>query len=178
MFQNITLGICTVKTLFYRCYQFGEASKFEEYNRITAAGCLLKMLKMVQFLHRALISQAFSRLFPVSPGTWILWQKHLVLPKFPNYHPMQNAWSMDFISGFFTHVNQLEFMLLASLPVGWWGWGGGDNEGGCPSTTSRRSSGPNAGRQGCQWRPCQGGSTVFVITQKVTDIDCVQSDIE
>lgn len=26
------------------------------------------------------------------------------------------------------------------------------------------------------WRPCQGGSAVFVITQKVTDIDCVQSD--
>lgn len=51
MFQNITLGICTVKTLFYRCYQFGEASKFEEYNRITAAGCLLKMLKMVQSAH-------------------------------------------------------------------------------------------------------------------------------
>lgn len=52
MFQNITLGICTVKTLFfYRCYQFGETSKFEEYNRIIAAGCLLKMFKMVQSAH-------------------------------------------------------------------------------------------------------------------------------
>lgn len=85
---------------------------------------------------------------------------------------------MDFISWFFTHVSQLEFMLLASLPVGWPGRGEGDNEGGCPSTTNGRSSGPNAGGQGCQWRPRQGGSTVFVITQKVTDIDYVQSDIE
>lgn len=47
-----------------------------------------------------------------------------------------------------------------------------------PAPPVRRSSGPNAGIQGCQWRPCQGGSTVLVITQKVTDIDCVQSDME
>lgn len=26
----------------------------------------------------------------------------------------------------------------------------------------RRSSGPNAGKQGCQWRPCQRRSTVFL----------------
>lgn len=104
---------------------------------------------------------SFQQTFSVSPGTWILWQKHLVPPKLPNYHPMQNAWSMDFISGFFTHVSQLEFTLLASHPVDCWGRGGGDNEGACPSTTSRRSSGPNVGRQGCTWRPCQGVSTVF-----------------
>lgn len=34
------------------------------------------------------------------------------------------------------------------------------------------------GDRGCQCRPCQRGSAVFVITQKVTDIDCVQSDTE
>ncbi|KAI3355860.1 hypothetical protein L3Q82_004412 [Scortum barcoo] len=70
------------------------------------------------------------------------------------------------------------FLSGVTVTLGWPGWGGGHNEGGCPSTTNGRSSGPNAGRQGCQWRPCQGGSTVFVIRQKVTDIDYVQSDIE
>lgn len=105
--------------------------------------------------------QALSRLFPAYPGTRILQQKHLVPPKFPNYHPMQNAWSMDFISGYFTHVSQLEFMLLASLPVGRQRRGGGDNEGGCPSTTSRRSSGPNAGRQGCHVETLSGRVCCF-----------------
>lgn len=85
---------------------------------------------------------------------------------------------MDFISWFLTHVSGSVFTLLASLPVGWPGRGSGDNEGGCPSVQQGWFSGPNAGRQGCQQRPRQGGSTVSVITQKVTDIDCVQSDIE
>lgn len=94
------------------------------------------MFKLVQSTHIILNLLIFAcgldvRSFQhhVSPGTWILWQKHLVPPKLPNYQPMQNAWSMDFISWFFTHVSQLVFMLLASLPVGWPGRGGGDNEG-------------------------------------------------
>lgn len=36
MFQNITLCICTVKTICYPCSQFGEASKSEHYNMIMA----------------------------------------------------------------------------------------------------------------------------------------------
>lgn len=37
---------------------------------------------------------------------------------------------MDFISWLFTHVNLLEFMLLAFQKRQW--WGGGDNEGDVP----------------------------------------------
>lgn len=129
------------------------------------------------FLHLALILQAEAKC-SLSQQEHGYVTETLSTHKIPNYHSMQNAWSMDFISWFFTHVRQLVFMLLASLPVGWSGWGSGDNEGGCPRTTNRRSSGPNTGRQGWQWSPCQRGSAVFVITQKVTDIDCVQSDRE
>ena len=71
-----------------------------------------------------------------------------------NYHYMQNAWSMDFISWFFSHVSQLEFMLLASLPQKWPGRVRRHNEGGRggPSTSTGTSICLNAGRQGCQRR--------------------------
>lgn len=45
---------------------------------------------------------------------------------------MQNAWSMDFIPWISTHVSQLKFILLESLPVGWWGWDRGHIKEGYP----------------------------------------------
>lgn len=42
-------------------------------------------------------------------------EKRLTPSKSSNYLNMQNAWSMDFISWLLTHVNLLEFTLLASL---------------------------------------------------------------
>lgn len=80
-------------------------------------------------------------------------------PKFPNYHPMQNAWSIDFISGFLTHVNHLEFMLLASLLAGCLGVGLENiMRQGVPQYQQGQIWWP---RQGYQRTPCQGGPTVL-----------------
>lgn len=81
-------------------------------------------------LDKKMFSNAYSFVYA---GPEICWPKHLATPKLPNYRHMQNAWSMDFIPWLPTHVSQLEFILLASLPEEWRGWVRGHNEeGGVP----------------------------------------------
>lgn len=80
---------------------------------------------------------------------------------------------MDFISWFFTHVSHVISITL----MGRAGQGGDNSEGGDvpvqPMEVAQMQQDRPAGGD-----PVSEGPLFFVITQKVTDIDCAQSDTE
>lgn len=108
----------------------------------------------------SLILKSFLK-FLFSPClTWMLWEEHLASPKLPHYHNMQNSWSMDFISWFFTHVSQLKFILFITSRNGKGGWEAIMRRG-CPKPQMKHLVAQMQPDRAASGVSCQGGSTVL-----------------